>query len=90
MIKWEEKGWKATGLHHAAVTEGSMAITWYFLGVLPSIIVGAIVCGWYIGTEYHQNGIGLGLDKSEPLDWLTPLMAYIITVALIKRALECL
>ena len=71
MIKWKEKGWKATGLHHGAITAG--------LTFLHPVL-GAMMVGWYISKEYHENGVGFGLDKCEWLDFLTPLAINLMLV----------
>lgn len=72
MIKWKEKGWKATGLHHGLITAGLTVIHPVF---------GGMMVGWYINKEYHENGTGFGLDKCEWLDFMVPL---VINLVLLK------
>jgi len=65
MIKWKEKGWKATGLHHGLIVAGLSLIHPF---------IGTLMVGWYIHKEYQENGVGFGWDKNEWLDWVTPLI----------------
>lgn len=66
MIKWKEKGWSATGLHHGLITAACYlvhpALGWCSIG--------------YYGRKEWQEGQNRGgkLNDYEWLDFLTPLV----------------
>ena len=78
MIKWKEKGWRATGLHHGGAILGAIVAADLF----GSAAVATVICFWYVRKEIREAlARAKGLYGVEWLDFITP-----ITIALLYFA----
>lgn len=81
MIKWKEKGWKATGLHHGVTVFGAIVA----VDLFGSAVVATVICFWYIWKEIREAlARAKGLYGVEWPDFAAPILVSLLYFAYIR------